>query len=78
LNIEAEKNLYNAFKKIPSNLNYEDLALSLQELEPFISKFFEDVLVMDKDEKIKQNRINLLLSIKDYFNKIADFSKIVL
>lgn len=78
LNIEAEKNLYNAFEKIPSNLNYEDLALSLQELEPFISKFFEDVLVMDKDEKIKQNRINLLLSIKDYFNKIADFSKIVL
>lgn len=77
--IDAEKDLYKEFSKINSKeLDYEELIKDLQNLEPFIIKFFEDVLVMDKDEKIKQNRINLLLSIKDKFNEIADFSKIVL
>lgn len=72
----AEKLLYNAVLTIKSE-KYETLATELMAITPSINKFFEDVLVMDKDEAVKSNRINLLCKIKEKFEKIADFSKIV-
>ncbi len=76
--IDAEKNLWNAVKNIDENaLSYEELEEKLVGVIPAISEFFDKVLVMDKDEKIKQNRLSLLYSIKQKFAKIADFSKIV-
>lgn len=77
--LDAEKVLYNQSSTIDEKkLSYQDLANKLTELEPAISKFFEDVLVMDKDDTIKRNRIMLLSSIKVKFALLADFSKIVL
>jgi glycyl-tRNA synthetase beta chain len=77
--VEAEKTLYKEASVIDEKaLTYEALADKLSALEPVISKFFEDVLVMDKDEAIKNNRIMLLTSIKSKFAVLADFSKIVL
>ena len=74
----AEKDLYNAIKEINENvLTYEELEKSLIKVIPFISEFFEKVLVMDNDEEVKLNRITLLNTIKQKFAKIADFSKIV-
>ena len=35
-------------------------------------------MVMDKDEKIKDNRLGLLKSIDQLVGRIADFTKIVL
>lgn len=76
---DAEKNLYQSLLKVKGeNLDYSSLVQKLSGLELHINKFFDDVLVMDKDENIKQNRINLLSEIKAEFEKIADFSKIVL
>ncbi len=76
--IDAEKNLWDSVKTIDENvLSYEQLEEKLVEVIPSISEFFDKVLVMDKDEKIKQNRLSLLYSIKQKFVKIADFSKIV-
>ena len=76
--IQAEKDLYNAAKNINENtLNYNQLEEKLVKIIPFITEFFDKVLVMDKDENIKQNRLNLLYSIKQKFAKLADFSKIV-
>lgn len=76
---EAEKALYKeAIGFDEKTLSYDTLIAKLMILEPFISKFFEDVLVMDKDEAIKQNRILLLSVIKAKFAVLADFSKIVL
>lgn len=43
-----------------------------------IDAFFDAVMVMDKDERIKANRLSLLKSIDDYLLETADFSKIVL
>jgi len=34
-------------------------------------------MVMDKDEKIRFNRLSLLAEISALFHRIADFSKIV-
>jgi glycyl-tRNA synthetase beta chain len=49
----------------------------LSALRPPVDAFFEHVMVMDKDEKIRFNRLSLLSEISALFHKIADFSKIV-
>ncbi|MFC2076405.1 glycine--tRNA ligase subunit beta [candidate division KSB1 bacterium] len=46
-------------------------------LRPVIDRFFDSVLVMDKDEKIKNNRFALLNRVRSLFNLIADFSQMV-
>lgn len=75
---ESESQLYNCAIGIDdSSLSYEKLIEELFKIEPAISKFFDDVLVMDKDEEVKQNRLKLLESLKIKFTRIADFSKIV-
>jgi glycyl-tRNA synthetase beta chain len=42
-----------------------------------VDAFFDSVLVMDEDDRIRINRLSLLWEITMLFNKIADFSKIV-
>ncbi len=42
-----------------------------------IDKFFDSVLIMDNDRKIRENRLALLMRVKFLFNRIADFSKLV-
>ncbi len=76
--IDSEKILWNLTKRInEKELAYDKLATALFELIPAISDFFDKVLVMDKDENIKKNRINLLNEVKKKYSVIADFSKIV-
>jgi glycyl-tRNA synthetase beta chain len=41
-----------------------------------IDNFFDKVFVMDKDERIKNNRLALLKNIKDMFLRYSDLSKI--
>ena len=59
-------------------LNYKEIYEELSKTVKAIDEFFENVLVMDKDEKVKQNRLALLYSIRQKFDKIADFSKFVI
>ena len=47
----------------------------LLELAVPINVFFDEVMVMAEDEKLKENRLNLLGKITDLFLEIADFSK---
>ena len=49
-----------------------------QELARAIDAFFDAVMVMDKDEHIKKNRLTLLKVIDNYLLCTADYSKIVL
>jgi glycyl-tRNA synthetase beta subunit len=39
-------------------------------------RFFDKVLVMHPDEKIRNNRLALVKGMSDLYSKIADFSKI--
>jgi len=50
------------------------LAQLLSQLAPVIAKFFEDVLVMDKDADIRANRLALLAKCQNFFMLIGDFS----
>jgi len=81
---DAERNLYSAAKEIEKQIvdgiEKNDFNLALKEmarLRPPVDAFFDSVMVMDKDEKIKFNRLSLLSEISATFHKIADFSKIV-
>jgi len=42
-----------------------------------VDRFFEQVMVMDPDENVRNSRVILLMTILKGFSKIADFSEIV-
>ena len=71
----AEKDLFSALKTV-SVEDYSEYVKYLESLNPFVTKFFEDVLVMDKDAKVKNNRIALLSILKRDYQRLADFSKL--
>ncbi|MCX7739254.1 MAG: glycine--tRNA ligase subunit beta [Hydrogenothermaceae bacterium] len=55
-----------------------DLAINyLLQLKPYIDAFFDNVMVMVEDERLKRNRLSLLSTISSMFGKIADFTKII-
>lgn len=81
---DAERNLHKAAleikKQVIAAMEKNNFSLALKELarlRPPVDVFFDSVMVMDKDEKIKLNRLSLLSEISSMFHKIADFSKIV-
>ena len=45
-------------------------------LQPLVAAFFEKVLVMAKDESIRNNRLALLKGLSAVFASVADFSKV--
>jgi len=57
--------------------NFIKVKESLLTLRPFIDKYFDNVLVMDEDEEIKNNRIAMLQQISDIFTSFADLTEIV-
>lgn len=75
----VESQLMECTSKIDADkLNYRELFEELSKTVNVIDDFFEKVLVMDKDEKVKENRLALLCSVRSKFDRIADFSKLVI
>jgi len=79
----AEKELHSSFNnvrgKVEANIlekNYADSLLHMRELKEPVDTFFDNVMVMDEDPKIRENRLSMLAEIKNLFFKIADFSKL--
>jgi glycyl-tRNA synthetase beta chain len=55
-----------------------ELALSeIAKLRPVVDKFFDKVMVMVDDERLRANRLALLQTLLKEFSTIADFSEIV-
>jgi glycyl-tRNA synthetase beta chain len=57
--------------------NYEQALLEVSKLRPAVDKFFDKVMVMVEDEKVRANRLALLQTLLKGFSTIADFSEIV-
>lgn len=74
--LDAEKQLYQAIQGISFAGDYKKYLSDLTQINPVVTKFFDDVLVMDKDEKIKNNRLALLNSLKNKYIMLTDFSKL--
>ena len=73
---QIETDLYNEIKTIETTSDYKLYLDKLEKLNPTVTKFFNDVLVMDKDENIKNNRISLLSLLKEKYDYLTDFSKL--
>ena len=79
--VEAEKNLYAEIMRIANSVresvnayDWEGLAKILAELSPVVAKFFDDVMVMDKDERVRNNRLALLRECNKLFLEAGDLS----
>lgn len=72
----AEKDLYDVVKKLNDNVDYKTYLTELENLNPYVTKFFDDVLVMDKDENVKKNRLALLTLLRKKYDYLTDFSKV--
>ncbi|MFA4905532.1 MAG: glycine--tRNA ligase subunit beta [Candidatus Margulisiibacteriota bacterium] len=57
---------------------YEEAVKQLARLTEPVEKFFEKVLVMHENERLKLNRLALLRSIEKTFEQVADFTRIQL
>jgi glycyl-tRNA synthetase len=82
---QAERNLYQAIQSsaVDPQGDTSSRPLSIDEflgvvvnLIPYINAFFDKVLVMAEDEKIKQNRLALVGQIANLSTGIADLSKL--
>jgi glycyl-tRNA synthetase beta chain len=81
---DEEKALWTAFSGVKPAIernivsrNYTEAMNAIRTLASPINTFFDKVLVMDKDEAIKQNRLALIKDIQTTSFSIADFSKLV-
>ena len=79
----AESTLHNALEQLSEDVEahfkqreYELALNKLAELREPVDSFFDDVMVMDKDEALKSNRIALLSKIDTLFMHVADFSRL--
>lgn len=80
---DSESALYSAYQAVKDNVSVNlekgDPGHALHEIASLrgpVDAFFDGVLVMAKETKIRSNRLSLLKHIADLFETIADFSKI--
>jgi glycyl-tRNA synthetase beta chain len=77
----AEKALYEAINSLSPEIgplcdkgNYSEALQKLAGLRDVVDQFFEHVMVMADDEKIKNNRLALLQQLHAEFGQIADIA----
>lgn len=81
---EIDKHLFNKYEKDlfefvdneSKSISMSNFYISLKtisNLKPIIDSFFDNVMVMDSDAKIANNRLLLLVRTKQLFNKVANF-----
>ena len=58
------------------NGRYSEAFREMARLQPLVSAFFEKVLVMAKEERVKNNRLALLKGLSNLFASVADVSRI--
>jgi len=81
---EAERALWEAYKQLLPTVDqqtevsdYVALFRTLGRLRGPIDRYFDDVLVMTEDERLRRNRLATCWTINQLFRRIADFSLVV-
>ncbi len=81
---DAEKKLLEAARKVEKEASvligegkYTEALEALAKLKGPVDGFFDGVMVMDKDEAKKNNRLAILSSISTLFAQVADFRQVV-
>src|SRR6185369_900887 len=80
---DAEGVLYEAIQKVKISVGglmtsgaWLDALTEIASLRGPVDRFFDKVMVMAEDQRVRTNRLALLTTIARLFGKIADFSRI--
>jgi glycyl-tRNA synthetase beta chain len=57
--------------------DYREAFTQIAHMQPAVAKFFDDVLVMAEDERLRAARLALVATLRDLILSIADLSEIV-
>lgn len=78
---EAEKQLYRELERVvkvaTESGEYRVTLAATADTRPSVDRFFDEVMVMDKNPDVRARRLELLYRINTHFSTIADFSEIV-
>lgn len=78
-NNETEGKLFDLITKIEA-MNDADMAVFFKELTsltPAITEYFDATMVMDKDAKIKANRLNMMSRLANLVLRVGDLTKVM-
>jgi glycyl-tRNA synthetase beta chain len=64
-------------KELTEGHNYVGALEAIATLRPYVDSFFDQVMIMDPDTRIRHRRLRMLQRILRTFSGIADFSEIV-
>ncbi len=85
LSDKNERELHTAYSIINENITplikqgqYRKAQRMVLKIQPVVDDFFDQVMVMDKNRKIRNNRLALLQKLSRMFFRIADYSQIVI
>ncbi|MCL2767015.1 MAG: glycine--tRNA ligase subunit beta [Peptococcaceae bacterium] len=83
LSDESEQDLYRRLQEVTSKSagllaakDYHSMLAAVATLQEPIARFFDDVMVMVEDEKVRANRLALLRDLASLVKQVADLSKI--
>ncbi len=80
--LEAEQALLATIEKtehrfqVETDLDYSEKLNIIIAMQPILDTFFDQVLVMDPDQNLQNNRLALLARLRSLFNSIADISQL--
>ncbi|GAF40788.1 glycyl-tRNA synthetase beta chain [Agrilactobacillus composti DSM 18527 = JCM 14202] len=77
---DTEKNLYVAVEKIrhtAADKSLETIYQELESLRPLINDYFEANMIMDKDPKIKANRLKQLMIITHLAMTLGNLNELI-
>ncbi|MBI5558403.1 MAG: glycine--tRNA ligase subunit beta [Deltaproteobacteria bacterium] len=79
---EAERRLYDVYVEVRAKVEplvrekrYEEALEKILEMKEPVDSFFDTVMVMSEDDKLRNNRLSLLAAIAQLFLRIGDFSR---
>lgn len=77
---DAAKGLYAAYEQAAAGLGPDDnvnaMLTAFEGMVPAVTKFFDDVLVMDEDPSARENKLALLQAVASLAEDRADFSQL--
>jgi glycyl-tRNA synthetase beta chain len=83
LRVPAEVKLYDAMHALRESVSgatarreYTAALGQLAQLRPAVDSFFDEVMVMDEDLKLRNNRLALLAQLRGMFGGVADLSRL--
>ena len=81
---KVEKELLTSLKKreekvspLIESKDFDSALKEIAEIRTAVDNFFDGVMVMTDDQKLKENRLSLLRRVVNLFEKVADFSRLV-